>query len=78
MYTVYVLINSTAGQEESVRKNLLGIEGAKMADTVTGAFDNIAVFEGEDLDELLSRVLTKVRTISGVTRTETLVARRQE
>jgi hypothetical protein len=75
-YIAYVLINTTIGEEESVRRELLKIEGVKEADTTSGAYDNVIVLEGESVDELIDVVIDKIRKIPSVVKTETLVAKK--
>jgi DNA-binding Lrp family transcriptional regulator len=77
-YIAYVLISTTIGEEESVRRELLKVEGVKGADTTSGAYDNVAVLEGESVDELIDVVIDKVRKIPSVVKTETLVAKKTE
>jgi DNA-binding Lrp family transcriptional regulator len=73
--TIYVLVNTEKGKEEYVRKELSRLDGAKRADTITGPYDNVAVVEGESVDELLEMVTKKLRKISGVKQTRILVVR---
>jgi DNA-binding Lrp family transcriptional regulator len=75
MYTVYVLINTELGYEEDVRKELLGVELIIKANTVTGAFDNVAELEGESVDELTRVVFEKIRKIPHIIKTETLISK---
>jgi DNA-binding Lrp family transcriptional regulator len=75
MYTVYVLINTELGHEEEVRKELLRVDQIKKADTVTGAYDNVAELEGESVDELTALVFEKIRKIPQIIKTETLISK---
>ena len=77
-YVAYVLTSTTIGEEESVRRELLKIEGVLRADTTSGAFDNVAVLEGESVDALIDVVTEKVRKIPSVVKTETLIAKKIE
>jgi DNA-binding Lrp family transcriptional regulator len=74
-YVTYVLINTTVGEEENVRRALLKIKGTQVASTTSGAYDNVAVLEGESVDELIDLVIARIQTIPSVIRTETLVAK---
>jgi len=74
-YVAYVLINTTIGEEENVRRALLKIKGAQAASTTSGAYDNVAVLEGESVNELIELVIARIRMIPSVVRTETLVAK---
>jgi hypothetical protein len=69
------LISTTIGQEESVRKELLKIKEVKRADTTSGAFDNVAMLEGESVDELIDVIMDKIRKIPSIVKTESLVAK---
>jgi DNA-binding Lrp family transcriptional regulator len=73
--TIYVLVNTEKGKEEYVRKELSRLDGAKRADTIMGPYDNVAVVEGESVDELIEMVTEKLRKIPGVKQTKTLVVR---
>jgi hypothetical protein len=75
-YIAYVLISTTIGEEESVRRDLLKIEGVVRADTTSGAYDNVVMLEGESVDELIDAVIDKIRKIPSVVKTETLVAKK--
>jgi DNA-binding Lrp family transcriptional regulator len=77
-YTAYILINTTIGEEESVRRELLKIEGVKGADTTSGAYDNVIVLEGESVDGLIDVIIDKIRKIPSVVKTETLIAKKVE
>ena len=77
-YVAYILTSTTVGEEESVRRELLKIEGVLRADTTSGAFDNVAVLEGESVDALIDVVTEKVRKIPSVVKTETLIAKKIE
>lgn len=77
MYTVYVLINSKIGMEDQVRKELSRMSAVTRSDLLIGAYDDLAILEGADLDTLLGSSLQKIRALPGVERTETLVAREE-
>jgi DNA-binding Lrp family transcriptional regulator len=77
-YMAYVLISTTVGEEENVRRELLKVEGVKEADTTSGAYDNVAVLEGDSVDELIDVVTDTIRKIPSVVKTETLVAKKIE
>jgi nitrate reductase NapAB chaperone NapD len=74
----YVVMNTTTGQEESVRKALLKIKGVVKADTVTGRYSNIAVMQGNDMDEVLGKILGEVRNLPGVLKTCSLFAKQEK
>ncbi len=68
---IYLLINTEVGKELSVRNALREIENVISADMITGRYDIIAIVEGEPVEEALSVILRKIRSIDGIIRTET-------
>ena len=70
----YVLIEAASDKAKTALKAILKIPGVKMANAVTGPYDIIAFVEASDVDALGRVVLSKIRTISGVTKTLTCVA----
>ncbi|HLB02365.1 MAG TPA: Lrp/AsnC ligand binding domain-containing protein [Nitrospiria bacterium] len=71
MSRVYLRINTAVGREKEVRDALRRIRGVKSADMVTGRYDVIAIVEEETYESTFKTVLDKVRSIKGVTKTET-------
>ena len=72
--TAYVLIDAAADKAKNALKAITKIPGVKMAHAVTGPYDIIAFVEASDVDALGRVVLSKIRTITGVTKTLTCVA----
>lgn len=70
----YVLIEAASDRAKNALKAIAKIPGVKMANAVTGPYDIIAFVEAPDVDALGRVVLSKIRTISGVTKTLTCVA----
>jgi DNA-binding Lrp family transcriptional regulator len=70
----YVLIEAASDKAKNALKAIAKIPGVKMAHAVTGPYDIIAFVEAPDVDALGRVVLSKIRTISGVTKTLTCVA----
>lgn len=70
----YVLIEAASDKAKNALKAITKIPGVKMANAVTGPYDIIAFVEAPDVDALGRVVLSKIRTISGVTKTLTCVA----
>lgn len=70
----YVLIEAASDKAKNALKAIAKIPGVKMANAVTGPYDIIAFVEAPDVDALGRVVLSKIRTISGVTKTLTCVA----
>jgi DNA-binding Lrp family transcriptional regulator len=74
MARVYLLVNVLPGRDATVRDTLRGIKGVVTADVVTGHYDIISMIEASSADEIFEKVLTKIRRIKGINRTETFVA----
>ena len=70
----YVLIEAASDKARSALKAVHKIPGVKMAHAVTGPYDIIAHVEAANIDALGKVVLSKIRTISGITKTLTCVA----
>ncbi|MEK7366780.1 MAG: Lrp/AsnC ligand binding domain-containing protein [candidate division NC10 bacterium] len=70
----YVLIEVASDKARSALKAIQKISGVKMAHAVTGPYDIIAHVEAANIDALGKVVLSKIRTISGITKTLTCVA----
>ena len=71
--TAYVLIEAASDKAKNALKAISKIPGVKMAHAVTGPYDIIAFVEAPDVDALGRVVLSKIRTITGVTKTLTCV-----
>ncbi|RLI30577.1 hypothetical protein DRO53_02440 [Candidatus Bathyarchaeota archaeon] len=72
----YILITAKPGtSEEVVRaiKKARSLKGVKMADSVYGRFDAVAVVEAESLEELSKLTYKIIERIPNVTHTETLI-----
>lgn len=74
MARVYMLVNVLPGKDRDIRDSLRGIKGIAMADVVTGQFDIAAVLESNDINDIFTRILKKIRKLRGITRTETFIA----
>ena len=72
--TAYVLIDAASDKAKNALKAITKIPGVRMAHAVTGPYDIIAFVEASDVDALGRVVLSKIRTITGVTKTLTCVA----
>jgi len=69
----YVLIVTDVGMEHEVVEKLMGIEGVVEAQTVYGEFDILCKIKCNDLKSL-DGTITKVRKITSVIRTMTLIS----
>lgn len=74
MVTAFVLITTRAGKEDDVVDTLESMEGVKEVKVVYGDFDIIVKLGAKNMDELNNLVLSKLRSISGVSVTSTLVS----
>ncbi|HAS16475.1 MAG TPA: AsnC family transcriptional regulator [Nitrospiraceae bacterium] len=68
---IYLLINSEIGKERAVRDSLRKMENVKSADMITGRYDIIALIEGETIKDIFSTIMSRIRSIDGIIRTET-------
>ncbi len=69
----YVLVVTEVGKEHEVVQELLNVDGVVEAQTVYGEFDILCKVDCKDLKSLDSAI-TKVRKISSVIRTMTLIS----
>ena len=73
MPKAFVLINTETGFMNEVLKELSKIEGVKEAYSVYGVYDIIAKVEAETMDGLKDIVTWKIRRISNVRTTLTMI-----
>lgn len=73
MASAYVLINCDMGSEESVINDLKSIPGVKNVSGVFGAYDVMAEIQTTTVDELRETITMKIRKLSGVRTTLTLM-----
>jgi len=71
MARAYLRIFVDASDEDRILRELLKINGVKMADLTMGEQDAIAVVEADTYDDIVQIVLGQVRRIRGITRTTT-------
>lgn len=69
--SAYVLIQTEVGKAAGVTSAVAGIDGVKVAETVTGPYDAIIRVEGESMDDVAKTVVSKVQMVDGITRTLT-------
>jgi DNA-binding Lrp family transcriptional regulator len=72
--TAYVLIEGASDRTATIVKALQKVKGVKSAHAVTGPYDVIACVEAQDVGAVGAIVLSKIRTLKGVTKTVTCVA----
>ena len=68
-----VLINTDPARTKYVYEQLKSIEGVANITAVFGRFDLVVMIRALDLDAG-SKIIAKMRSIAGVTATETLIA----
>ena len=73
MATAIVLINTDIGAEEEVLNELSKIEGVTEAYVVYGVYDIVAKIIAPDMDKLREVVTWKIRRMSKVRSTVTLI-----
>ncbi len=73
MAAAYVLINCDMGSEVSVINDLKSIAGVKNVSGVFGAYDIMAEVQTATVDELRETITMKIRKLSGVRTTLTLM-----
>ena len=69
---VYILVNTQVGKEDEILAKIRGMVYVTEAYIVYGEFDIIAKLELPQL-EMLDAVVSKIRSIEGVTKTSTLI-----
>lgn len=69
--SAFVLIDVTGNHTKSAYKTLTRIQGVQTLHAVTGPFDLIAQVEAETIEELNDIVLSRIRSVDGVTKTST-------
>jgi DNA-binding Lrp family transcriptional regulator len=70
--SAFVLIHVSGDHTKSAFKTMTRMEGVKAVFSVTGAHDIIAQTEVEDINRL-SELISNIRSIDGVIRTETSI-----
>jgi DNA-binding Lrp family transcriptional regulator len=71
MVTAYVLIQTEVGQAGQVASAAAEVDGVQVAQPLTGPYDVIVRAEARSIDALGRLVVSRIQTISGVTRTLT-------
>jgi len=73
MPTAYLLINCDLGSEESMIKDIKGLDGVKEIKGTYGIYDIIAKIESNNMDSLKETITWKIRRMSKVRSTVTLI-----
>ena len=74
MVSGLVFVRLLAGHEEAIMEALRQVSGVQQVMAVFGRWDLVVNVEAEDIDELASVVINKIRAIPGTVSTETLIA----
>ena len=74
MPTAYVLINTNAGTEQELLKELNKMDAVKDAHIVMGEFDIVATLECETIGELKKSITYELRYLDNLISTQTLLA----
>jgi DNA-binding Lrp family transcriptional regulator len=73
MPRAYVLINVESGSEDDVLKELKAVEGVEEAYFSYGVYDLITKIKADTMDKLKETVTRRIRTLSKVRSTLTLI-----
>ena len=71
MAKAYLKVSVVPGKEKIISGAMAGIKGVKQAYMTAGEQDIIALVEADNFKDLLNLVLTKLRVIEGITKTDT-------
>ena len=69
--SAFILIDVAGDHTKSAYKTIQRISGVKAAYTVSGSYDLIVQVETENLEMLSDLLLSKIRAVDGVTKTNT-------
>ncbi len=67
----YILVDTSSIRTTDILACIKSINGVRSAEAVSGPHDLVVVVEAADLQNLGDIILTKIRTIEGVTKTIT-------
>jgi DNA-binding Lrp family transcriptional regulator len=73
MITGLVLVRLVSGREKQALQEIKKINGVTEVTACFGSWDAIAKVEAEELETIASVVVGKIRLVSGVANTETLI-----
>lgn len=69
--SAFILVEVEGDHTKSAYKTIQRISGVKSAYTVSGNYDLIVQVEAEDMEALSDLLLSKIRAVDGVTKTNT-------
>jgi DNA-binding Lrp family transcriptional regulator len=73
MVKAYILIKTSSGMGDHVLKELLKLSVTEEAHKVFGPFDIVLEVTARDVEAIVDILLTKIRTIDGLTDTQSLL-----
>jgi DNA-binding Lrp family transcriptional regulator len=73
METLYLLVETEVGKLDEVLRRLRSVAEVSEVEAVTGPFDLIVKVQAPHINQALDVVVHKIRRISGIKATETLV-----
>lgn len=73
MPSAYVLINCDLGAEDSIIKEIVGLEGVKEVSGTYGVYDVIAKVQANNMETLKDTITWKIRRMPKVRSTVTLI-----
>jgi DNA-binding Lrp family transcriptional regulator len=76
MVSAIILIECERSQVEPAAEQLAALEGISEVYSVAGRFDLVAIARASDMQELAHVVTRRLAQVSGIGRTETMVAMR--
>src|SRR3989338_1860092 len=71
--SAFILIEVAGDHTKSAYKTVQRITGVKAAYTVSGNYDLIVQVEAENMEQLSDLLLSKIRAVDGVTKTNTFI-----
>jgi DNA-binding Lrp family transcriptional regulator len=71
--SAFVLVDVTGDHTKSAYKTITRLEGVKAVYTVSGPHDIIVQIEADSLERLSDLILSRIRSVDGVTKTTTAV-----
>jgi len=74
MVHAFVMVETAAGESESIRDRAVGFDGVTQAHVVAGEYDIIVEVDTEDVQDVLHTVSTKMQSLDGVVRTKTYIS----
>jgi DNA-binding Lrp family transcriptional regulator len=71
--SAFVLVDVTGDHTKSAYKTITRLEGVKAVYTVSGPYDIIVQIEADSLERLSDLILSRIRSVDGVTKTTTAI-----